>query len=147
MTTEKSTKKRKPEGPTTSGRKTATSKRTARQRTKNTADPEQPPNELERKLLTFGGERLIRQPHYDNFAAEVLERGHVFDLPVVEVPGEPHHSPANAAELWGNDIGRFALCTGYALDRGDGLWFAHAWVVADGQLYETTERRDLYFGV
>jgi hypothetical protein len=95
-------------------------------------------------LQAHGGGRLLRTGP-DPYAADVLARGDLFDLPVRQRPGEPNRCHANAAELWARDVDRYRPGTGYAL-TGD-VWVTHSWVVDGGRLYEFNGRRERYFGV
>src|SRR5262245_33475586 len=99
---------------------------------------------LQDRLLKMGGKRLVRQEG-DEFAAEVLARGRLFDLPVKRKRGQRNRCHANAADLWARDPDRLQLATGYGLSD-DGLWRLHSWAVGQGRVIETTEVRLRYFG-
>ncbi len=108
------------------------------------AASERPLTELERRLLGLGGDAVNRQAHDDPHAAQLLERGQVFDLPVRMKRGEPHGCHGNSAGLWGEDVRRHRLVTGYGLSGG--RWVQHSWVLGDRVIYETTIRFERYFG-
>src|SRR4051794_421214 len=80
---------------------------------------------LEKKLLAMGGLGVARQGR-DPYAARLLDRGVVFDLPVRLVRGKKRECHANAADLWARAPDRRRLVTGYA--RLCGGWVAHSWV-------------------
>ena len=123
---------------------------------RNPANPPAPPSQsdvlarLDRKLLGIGGERVARWPvtdrrAADQLAAELLARGQLFNLPVKRRRGEPNRCHTNAAAIWGHDVERYSLVTGYALSGG--VWREHSWVVDAKRLYETTRVAEAYFGM
>jgi hypothetical protein len=98
----------------------------------------------------MGGKRVARLPGTDRraadrFAADLLARGQVFALPVKPRPGQPNRCHTNAAAIWGRDIERYSLVTGYALARE--VWREHSWAVGKRWLYETTCVGEKYFGM
>jgi hypothetical protein len=125
-------------------KKPPTPEKTAGQQTECPAGPKRP-SKLARKLLSLGGVSVNRQAHDDPHAAELLERGREFHLPVEMRPGEPHRCHANAAGLWGHNVQGIGLVTGYGL-AGD-RWVQHSWAVGGGKILETTVRFERYFGV
>jgi len=111
--------------------------------------------DLDRKLLSLGGARVARYPVEDltaagliaclRLAADLLARGKLFTLPVKQRKGRPNRCHSNAAGIWGTNIEKYELVTGYAL-KGD-IWREHSWVVDKKWLYETTVVAEQYFGV
>lgn len=100
---------------------------------------------LERRLLALGGRRVVWrdcEPHL----TQLIAQGQPFTEPVRMRQGKPCRCHENAAALWAKDVDGTELATGYGLSD-DGLWRQHSWVRKDNLLYETTERRDQYFGV
>lgn len=81
----------------------------------------------------------------DPHASQLVARGHLFDLPIVKRPGKRNRCHSNAAGLWGKNIDKDRLVTGYYLI--DGLWRLHSWVIDDNQQYETTVVAEEYFAV
>ena len=106
---------------------------------------QQVPPKLQKKLLTLGGTRVAlvfaREPH----VAALLTQGKLFTQSIRLQRGRRNQCHTNAAAIWGEDIDRYRLATGYALSRG--CWRQHSWVVDEKHLYETTEKREKYFGI
>lgn len=99
--------------------------------------------QLEALLLEHGGERMVICP--DEHRDLLIMRGALCEEPVVLRPGTPRQCHTNVARL-ARDEGVLA-CTGYALSA-DGLWRSHSWARSSaGQLVETTEVREMYFGI
>jgi hypothetical protein len=114
---------------------------------------------LHAKLLALGGERVVAQPEDDLKA--LVARGRTFeDLAVTEPPAEalPYmrdsQCHANVATLYEARPRRIVICTGWALSA-DGLWRQHSWAIEKAygskipqpRLIETTEPREIYFGI
>src|SRR5262249_31708061 len=59
--------------------------------------------------------------------------------------GERSRCHANSAAIWGTDIKKYQLVTGYALSD-DGIWRQHTWVFDGKHVHETTVARVRYFG-
>jgi hypothetical protein len=104
-----------------------------------------PHSDLERMLLSLGGESVVHSVHDADAAAAILAGGREFDLPVEVTHGQPRRSHSNASALWADDVRGLALVTGYALSGG--RWEQHTWAVGRGKLYETTARFERYFGM
>ena len=102
-------------------------------------------DQLEQKLLSLGGKRVIWRAVEPDLP-ELLERGQLFAEPVKLRRGRQGGCHENAAKLWAKDVHRTRLLTGYGLSD-DGLWRQHSWVVQKGVLLETTRKRTLYFGI
>lgn len=112
-----------------------------------------PPEEcgpIVNRLLAIGGERVVtlKDPHLPI----ILSRGQSFDAKRVKIKrGSPSRCHTNAALYYlahfNGQTGyqRCEIARGYGLSR-DGLWRQHTWLLADGQVIETTVRRIHYFG-
>jgi hypothetical protein len=60
--------------------------------------------------------------------------------------GRPSDCHGNVGRLWIRRKGRIEIATGYALSD-DGLWRSHSWGFEADHVIETTEARELYFGI
>jgi hypothetical protein len=103
-----------------------------------------PSHQLAAKLLSIGGEKVVFQgsdPHIE----DLLDKGALFQEEVKLDIGESNRCHTNAADIWGRDVDRFKLVTGYAL--AGKCWVPHSWVLDGDRLIETTTRRDVYFGI
>ena len=102
-------------------------------------------SELEQKLLSMGGRRVVWVGKEDSLE-ELLTRGHSFEqaMTFLAMPLESCHE--NAAVTWGKDVENTKLIYGYGLCR-DGLWRHHGWAVKNGTLLETNLPMDRYFGI
>jgi hypothetical protein len=101
--------------------------------------------QLTARLTSIGGRRVVKlgdEPHLP----ELLARGRLFTGPVRMHRGERSRCHANAAALWGKDVERYLLVTGYGLSD-DGVWRQHSWVVEGETVHETTVARTRYFGL
>ena len=104
---------------------------------------------LHKKLLSFGGEMVV--PIFEEDLKSILERGELLntkDYAVAFVSGATSQCHANACNLWEQDPDVYQIYTGWALTADDGLWRQHSWVLDlwGGEIIETTEPRELYFG-
>lgn len=102
---------------------------------------------LEAKLLAIGGERVVPQvePHLDMLVA----RGVKFAGKSISHKLTPSSCHSNTAFLhMTNKPGTFAIVTGWALTKNDGLWRQHTWGrYMESVTIETTVKRSKYFGV
>jgi hypothetical protein len=76
----------------------------------------------------------------------LLSRGELFTGPVVRKPGARGRCHENTAHLWGKDVRRVKIATGYCLND-DGLWRQHSWAMKDEGILETTIKRTKYYGI
>jgi len=103
-------------------------------------------SELEHKLLSIGGKRLVWrgcEPHLQ----QLVTAGQLFDVPVERHKMTVNNCHGNAAKLWAEDVKGTRLVTGYALSRDVCMWLQHSWVLKNGRLWETTSQFQKYFGV
>ncbi|MAG24164.1 hypothetical protein CMI47_01165 [Candidatus Pacearchaeota archaeon] len=103
---------------------------------------------LHEKLLSLGGEMVV--PLFESYLKPILDRGELLDTEdyaVTFVSGATSQCHANACNLWEQDPNVYQIYTGWALSP-DGLWRQHSWVLDrwGGEIIETTEPRELYFG-
>lgn len=100
---------------------------------------------LEEKLLSLGGEFVALE--LDSDLDALLKKGRVIDLPIQKVRGAVSRCHSNTAKLWDkNKDSGFQIWTGWVLDD-DTIWRQHSWGVMGGKIIETTEKREVYFGV
>ncbi len=102
--------------------------------------------ELYDRLLSLGG--WAATPQLDPDLAKILERGYLRKGRGAKLwPGRQSSCHLNTAVLWGSHKDDMVIVTGWALSK-DGIWRSHSWGrnVHTDQIYETTERRALYFG-
>ena len=61
--------------------------------------------------------------------------------------GRPINCRSNSALLWAENKDHSVIVTGWAMSD-DGVWRQHSWVrhLGTGKIYETTEKRLLYYG-
>src|SRR5208283_4534753 len=101
-------------------------------------------SQLQKKLLEFGGERVVWLQN-EPYLGQLVEKGTLFREPVRRKRGRRNDCHLNAAKHWGKDVQHTAIVSGYGLDEG--LWLQHSWVLTRGKIYETTTRREKYFGI
>jgi hypothetical protein len=100
--------------------------------------------ELERRLLALGGQAVVFRPEPD--LELILARGRPFAGRSTRVQGDRNGCHQNASRLWRNTRPQTHIATGWALSD-DGLWRQHTWLMRRHFVIETTERREIYFGV
>jgi hypothetical protein len=101
---------------------------------------------LRERLLQLGGKAVVPPGRPDPMIGILTAEGaEVAPKAVETVQGTRSDCHANVVDLWRS--GRLvALGTGYGLN-GD-LWREHSWGWAsDGRIVETTESREIYFGL
>ena len=108
--------------------------------------------DLKSKLLELGGERF----QVDSFLVgeissqelpDLMTQGSVRQGNVEMCQGEPIRCHENAAHMVLEGGEGWVLWTGLALSD-DGIWRVHSWAEnPEGSLIETTEPRDIYFGI
>lgn len=100
--------------------------------------------QLRQRLLDIGGDEVVPrggEPHLWH----LLQDGQVWNLQVELDEMVTRACHQNSAALCENNPD-YKLVTGYALSP-DGLWRQHTWVVDGIIIVETTELRDMYYGV
>ena len=104
---------------------------------------------LRDRLLSFGGSEACLAL-YEPDLGNIMERGQLwYNDRSIKVKGEPNACHRNSAKFWKKHTDEVVICTGYALSR-DGMWRQHTWMVQETnghpKIYETTEKRVLYYG-
>src|ERR1700684_2400699 len=108
--------------------------------------------ELERKLLSFGGSRVVTQngTNQPETVSILLASGHIMEHSrALRKPGQHHRCHMNSLDLVVQKPWTRSYCTGYALTLEDGVWRPHSWVYIkkNKTIWETTTNRILYYGV
>lgn len=107
--------------------------------------------DLEKKLLSIGGIRVVHQPEED--LESILVRGQIFKPKTIKLmPMKPNRCHGNAGIFWKNfsDANGFTnvqIVTGWCLSEDD-LWRQHSFIyqpISD-RIVETTTKRKIYFG-
>ena len=68
----------------------------------------------------------------------------IFPRKLKQIPGTSRECHRNSCLLWRNNT-NVTIVTGYALSD-DGLWRQHTWCIMGEEVWESTTRRELYFG-
>jgi hypothetical protein len=103
--------------------------------------------ELQERLCELGGHVVVPQPETLGELKALLENGAVCARGQLElVQGRRNACHANAAATWFNTAGAAVMWSGYVLSPV-GLWRQHSWNVLGDRIVESTEIRDVYFGV
>jgi hypothetical protein len=100
-------------------------------------------------LLGMGGDRVAVPLNEDRgFCEALMNVGKVTSYKKLRTKnGEERECHKNSATLWLSNSTKYRIATGYGLSD-DGVWRRHSWIMTvDGNLIETTVRRDLYFGI
>lgn len=97
-------------------------------------------------LLEVGGETVaaVEEPDLE----KLIQRGYPQSgRGAQRLKGQRSQCHANAAFAWKDHPETLGIVTGYGLSR-DGIWRQHSWLrdLIDGQVFETTEPRAIYFG-
>ena len=101
--------------------------------------------QLAKRLLAIGGERVVVPMWGDEHLSRYLTEGRSFDVDGLRYePGEPIRCHQNVSYIFLDGAG--AIATGFALSE-DGYWRQHSWAVADDTVIETTTIRTGYFGL
>ncbi len=101
---------------------------------------------LYERLLGLGGSAVVSIKEED--LEKILARGYARSGRGIGMrTGGRSACHRNAALLWDANRDRAVIVVGWALSE-DGLWRQHSWVkdTVQDRLYETTEKRKLYFG-
>lgn len=106
-----------------------------------------PYQELEKRLLEFGGRALVFRPMHYILMASILEHGQPFDASGAKnVKGEPSNCHQNVVDQWRKHPNTYRMVHGYGLSA-DGLWRNHSWLLdAKDRVIETTVPRVMYYG-
>jgi hypothetical protein len=111
--------------------------------------------DLEKILLDEAGEKVTERLEED--LVDLIKHGDFFELEDYEyevVPMRQSQCHANSATFYSNFVDdtnnsedEIAICTGWALSNG--MWVQHSWIylLFDDIIIETTEPRDLYYGI
>jgi hypothetical protein len=94
-------------------------------------------------LLSLGGREVEHNPNLDEVCVALTE-GAPFNEKVRLRRGWRRECHKNSAEIWGQDPGRYTLCTGYGLSYG--RWVRHSWVLDGDHIIETTYKMAQYYG-
>lgn len=102
--------------------------------------------ELFDTLLSKGGYAVA--PQVDPDLTKIIDRGYLQDGRGTKLMrGRPISCHANSALLWAENRDHSVIVTGWAMSD-DGVWRQHSWVkhLGTGKIYETTQKRVLYYG-
>ncbi len=95
-------------------------------------------------ILSLYGYAVIF-PHLEQDLQKLLDRGtFIFPRKLKQIPGTSRECHRNSCLLWRNNT-NVTIVTGYALSD-DGLWRQHTWCIMGEEVWESTTRRELYFG-
>lgn len=99
---------------------------------------------LRNVLLDIGGEEVV--PIYEPDTSKLLNRGHVIDKKDIEMNNmRDSQCHSNVGYLYEKNDS-IKIATGWALSD-DGLWRQHSWGLTKSDIIETTEKRDIYYGM
>lgn len=102
-------------------------------------------SELESKLLSLGGERVVWRGAEPNLA-HLVSKGRLVEQPMTFLAMPVTICHENAAVVWGKDVKDTKIVVGYGL-YADGVWRQHSWATRSGTLLETNALPDKYFGI
>jgi hypothetical protein len=120
-------------------------------RYENAAETHPRLRELRTKLLNIGGEEIVCPLDCDELDKDldnILDRCKVWKGWRARIrKGMQSQCHYNSILLWSINPDAMRITTGFALSP-DGLWRQHSWCVSQDErrVYETTERRDIYYG-
>jgi hypothetical protein len=98
-------------------------------------------------LLRLGGDFIVAPQRADPDISALLEFGFLMRGPITMELMARNGCHQNVASLWKSPKRRIiGVATGYAMSE-DGLWRQHSWGVLRDGLLETTEAREIYFGI
>lgn len=116
-----------------------------RERWEEWADKQPPLVDLRSELLSIGGNEVV--PVWEPDVEALLAAGQVITpTEIVNIEGVPSQCHQNVARLYADHESVTEIGTGWALSS-DGLWRQHSWAHRGDELVETTETRDLYYGL
>jgi hypothetical protein len=102
---------------------------------------------LRKQLLNVGGLEVVAPPN--NFEQDldlILSQGKVFSGEVQCRIMADNSCHQNVAQLYrASTDERFGIGTGFALNNC--LWRQHSWAMDGNAIVETTEEREIYFGI
>jgi hypothetical protein len=106
-------------------------------------------DKLNELLLEIKGDRVIIPGGTDPDAELLVSKGFLFDLPAKKAAGGRSNCHRNSVAHYLFDQEcrhrRRRLCTGYGLNEE--VWRQHSWLCDDCFIYETTVKREAYWGV
>lgn len=103
--------------------------------------------DLQEKLLNIAGLAVVAPPNnFESDMQALLQSGRKVNGKVIVKAMPDNRCHQNVVELW-RESGKttFGIGTGFGLN--DGLWRQHTWAMDDDVIVETTQRREVYFGV
>lgn len=107
-------------------------------------------DQLEKKLLSYDGNTAhVIQLGGENICKKILTNGIYVKNPEAITMNNQNYGLChnNAINIWANNIDKYRLCTGYALDGK--VWYRHSWCIDEnGTIIECTPQvREAYYGV
>lgn len=101
--------------------------------------------QLRNKLLGYGGEEVV--PNKEPDLEMILRRGSILQpIEILNYNMQDSQCHRNSRLLYLDDSSVTDIGTGWALS-GDGLWRQHSWAMRGDELVETTQNRELYYGI
>jgi hypothetical protein len=103
--------------------------------------------ELRNTLLSIAGEAVVAPPNnYESDMTALLQSGRVISGAPAFKEMSDNSCHQNAAKLW-RESGQptFGIGTGFGLNGG--LWRQHTWAMDSETIIETTDTREIYFGI
>lgn len=102
---------------------------------------------LEKLVLANGGNLVVPPTTPDLLIGPITQMGALQSIEGLSLHSmEADDGRLNSAELWRADEVA-SIGTGYAMSE-EGLWQCHSWGVSEsGTIVETTDERNLYFGI
>lgn len=101
--------------------------------------------QLRNELLSHGGVEVV--PNKEPDLELILEQGDIIKpIEVLNYNMQDSQCHRNARALYLDDASVTDVGTGWALSE-DGLWRQHSWAMRGDELVETTQDRELYYGV
>lgn len=101
--------------------------------------------QLRNELLTHGGVEVV--PNKEPDLELILQKGNIIKpIEILNYNMRDSQCHRNARALYLDDASVTDVGTGWALSE-DGLWRQHSWAMRGDELVETTQDRELYYGV
>lgn len=107
--------------------------------------------DLKEQLLSYAGETVCL-PNIDPQIDILLSRGQLWYGDIIKLKKmKTSRCHENSFNIWDKDKENSKIVTGYALSK-DSMWRSHSWIITkynngNIKIIETTEPRELYFGV